>query len=43
MNKIVIDREEFIIENFNGEIEIVVDKLELSIRGHVIFVNCRHL
>jgi len=36
MNKIVIDREEFIIENFNGEIEIAVDKLELSIRGHVI-------
>ena len=34
MNKIVIDREEFILDNYDGEIEIIVDKLVLTIKGH---------
>ena len=34
MNKMVIDREEFIIDNYDGEIEIIVDKLVLTIKGH---------
>lgn len=33
-NKIIIDREDFIIDNFNGEIEILVEKVELTIKGH---------
>ena len=36
MNKMVIDREEFIIDNYDGEIEIIVDKSVLTIKGHVI-------
>lgn len=36
MNKMVIDREEFILDNYDGEIEIIVDKLVLTIKGHVI-------
>ena len=35
MNKIIIDREEFAIDNFSGEMEINVNKLELTIKGHV--------
>lgn len=34
MNKMIIDREEFIIDNFDGEIEINVKKLKLTIKGH---------
>jgi len=36
MNKMVIDREEFILDNYDGEIEIIVDKSVLTIKGHVI-------
>lgn len=35
-NKIIIDREEFELDNFNGEIEIRGEKLELTIKGHTI-------
>lgn len=35
MNKIVIDREEYCLENFTGEVEIATKKLELTIKGHV--------
>lgn len=35
MNKMIIDREEFVIDNFNGEIEIATTKVELTIKGHV--------
>ena len=32
----IIDREKFVIDNFSGEIEIKVDKLELTIKNNVI-------
>lgn len=36
MNKIVIDREEFCLDDFKGKLEYQVDKLKLNIKGHVI-------
>ena len=36
MNNIVIDREEFCLEDFDGEVKINVKKLILIIKGHVV-------
>lgn len=35
MNKMIIDREEFVLEDFTGEIEIQKENLELTIKGNV--------
>ena len=39
MNKIVIDREEFCLDDFKGEVEIRTKKLELTIKGHVYLIE----
>ncbi len=36
MNKMIIDREEFCLEDFDGEIEINVKKLNLTIKGYAL-------
>lgn len=36
MNKIVIDREEFCLDEFKGIVEYQINKLKLNIKGHVV-------